>query len=316
MRKILIISDPMEKFNILGDSTYLLTLTAGDMGFQISQCLPEDVYSINNQAFANVNNLRLTHGLSAIHSQQKWFEKTAIEEHISLADFEIILVRNDPPFTLEYYYLTQILQLAQIQGVKVINSPQILRNFNEKLSILNFPQHITPTLVSKNKAVLKKFIQQQGICIAKPIDMMGGRGVFKTGGEDPNQDAILESLTNYYTTSIMVQRFIPEVIAGDKRIFVINGEVIDYCLCRIPQTGQIRGNLAVGGRGEVQPLNEHDYLIARDVAIWLKQQGIAIAGLDVIGNYLTEVNLTSPTGAQQIYRESGINVFERLLTGL
>lgn len=316
MRKILLISDPMEKFNILGDSTYLLTLTAGDMGFQISQCLPEEVYSINNQAFANVNNIRLTHGLSAIHSQTNWFEKIASTEPVNLSDFEIILVRNDPPFTLEYYYLTQILELAQAQGVKVINSPRILRNFNEKLSILNFPQHIVPTLVSKNKTVLKKFIQEQGICIAKPIDMMGGRGVFKTGGEDPNQDAILESLTNYYTTSIMVQRFIPEVVAGDKRIFVINGEVIDYCLCRIPQNGQIRGNLAVGGRGEVQPLNEHDYLIARDVAAWLKQQQIAIAGLDVIGNYLTEVNLTSPTGAQQIYRERGINVFERLLTGL
>ncbi len=316
MRKILLISDPMEKFNILGDSTYLLTLTAGDMSFQISQCLPEDVYSINNQPFANVNNIRLAHGLSAIHSQASWFEKIAREEPVNLSDFEIILVRNDPPFTLEYYYLTQILELAQTQGVKVINSPHILRNFNEKLSILNFPQHIVPTLVSKNKTVLKKFIQEQGSCIAKPIDMMGGRGVFKTGGEDPNQDAILESLTNYYTTSIMVQRFIPEVVAGDKRIFVINGEVIDYCLCRIPQNGQIRGNLAVGGRGEVQPLNEHDYLIARDVAGWLKQQQIAIAGLDVIGNYLTEVNLTSPTGAQQIYRESGINVFERLLTGL
>lgn len=316
MRKILLISDPMEKFNILGDSTYLLTLTAGDMGFQISQCLPEDVYSINNQPFANVNNIRLAHGLSAIHSQASWFEKIAREEPVNLSDFEIILVRNDPPFTLEYYYLTQILELAQTQGVKVINSPHILRNFNEKLSILNFPQHIVPTLVSKNKTVLKKFIQEQGSCIAKPIDMMGGRGVFKTGGEDPNQDAILESLTNYYTTSIMVQRFIPEVVAGDKRIFVINGEVIDYCLCRIPQNGQIRGNLAVGGRGEVQPLNEQDYLIASDVAVWLKQQQIAIAGLDVIGNYLTEVNLTSPTGAQQIYRESGINVFERLLTGL
>ncbi len=316
MRKILLISDPMEKFNILGDSTYLLTLTAGDMGFQISQCLPEDVYSINNQAFANINNIRLAHGLSAIHSQAGWFEKIASAEQVNLSDFEIILVRNDPPFTLEYYYLTQILELAHAQGVKVINSPQILRNFNEKLSILNFPQHIVPTLVSKNKPVLKKFIREQEICIAKPIDMMGGRGVFKTGGEDPNQDAILESLTNYYTTSIMVQRFIPEVVAGDKRIFVINGEVIDYCLCRIPQSGQIRGNLAVGGRGEVQPLNEHDYLIARDVAVWLKQQQIAIAGLDVIGNYLTEVNLTSPTGAQQIYRESGINVFERLLIGL
>ena len=316
MRKILLISDPMEKFNILGDSTYLLTLTAGDMGFQISQCLPEDVYSINNQAFANINNIRLAHGLSAIHSQAGWFEKIASAEQVNLSDFEIILVRNDPPFTLEYYYLTQILELAHAQGVKVINSPQILRNFNEKLSILNFPQHIVPTLVSKNKPVLKKFIREQEICIAKPIDMMGGRGVFKTGGEDPNQDAILESLTNYYTTSIMVQRFIPEVVAGDKRIFVINGEVIDYCLCRIPQSGQIRCNLAVGGRGEVQPLNEHDYLIARDVAVWLKQQQIAIAGLDVIGNYLTEVNLTSPTGAQQIYRESGINVFERLLIGL
>lgn len=316
MRKVLIISDPMEKFNIDGDSTYLLTLTAGEMGYDISQCLPQDLYSINNQAYANINKIKLKHGLSAIHSHAQWFTVTEELGQVDLSSFDLILVRNDPPFTLEYYYLTQILDLVYSRGVKVINSPQILRNFNEKLSILNFPQHITPTLVSKNKGVLKDFIREHGACIAKPIDMMGGRGVFKTGGDDPNQDAILESLTNYYTASIMVQRFIPEIVAGDKRVFVINGEVIDFCLCRIPQNGQIRGNLAVGGRGEVQQLTKQDHEIAQDVAVWLRKQDIAIAGLDIIGNYLTEVNLTSPTGAQQIYRESGINIFERLLSGL
>jgi glutathione synthase len=232
---------------------------------------------------------------------------------VNLTHFDAILVRNDPPFNLEYYYLTQILELAERSGVKVLNKPSALRNFNEKLAILNFPELITPTLVSKNKQVILDFILEHGVCVAKPIDMMAGRGVFRIANDDPNQGAILESLTDYFTQTIMVQKFIPEVIHGDKRIFIIDGKIVDHCLYRIPQNGQIRGNLAVGGRGEVHPLNAEDYRIAEEVAKWLKQNEILIAGIDVIGTCLTEVNITSPTAMQQIYQQAGVNVAELIL---
>jgi glutathione synthase len=233
---------------------------------------------------------------------------------INLNEFDAVLVRNDPPFNMEYYYLTQILELLEKSGTtKVINHPRALRNFNEKLAILNFPELITPTIVSKSKDVLRDFISSHGVCVAKPIDMMAGRGVFRISPDDPNQNVILETLTNYFIQTIMVQKYIPEVVEGDKRIFIINGQVVDYCLYRIPPNGQIRGNLAVGGRGEVHKLTPKDYAIALHVAKWLNAHGIIFAGIDVIGNYLTEVNITSPTGAHQVLKNSGINVTELVL---
>lgn len=313
MKKILIIADPLTNFNIAGDSTYLMMLTAKDMGFQLSYCAPAEIYARGNQAFANICELELAHGLDGIYSTKDWFQVVERLDRVNLTYFDAILVRNDPPFNLEYYYLTQILELAELSGVKVLNNPSALRNFNEKLTILNFPDLITPTLVSKNKQVILDFILEHGVCVAKPIDMMAGRGVFRIANDDPNQGAILESLTDYFTQTIMVQKFIPEVIHGDKRIFIIDGEIVDHCLYRIPQNGQIRGNLAVGGRGEVHPLNDADYKIASEVAAWLKQKGILIAGIDVIGTCLTEVNITSPTAMQQIYQQTGVNVAELIL---
>lgn len=316
MKKILIIADPLDKLNIMGDSTYLMMLTAKDMGFSVSYCHPSDLYSLNNQALANVAELDIVHGMADIYTTKHWYQVVKILSGVDLINFDAVLVRNDPPFNLEYYYLTQILELAENAGVKILNNPRSLRNCNEKLTILNFPELITPTLVSKNKQVIMDFIAQHGVCVAKPIDMMAGRGVFRISNDDPNQGAILESLTDYYTQTIMVQKFIPEVIYGDKRIFIINGEVVSHCLYRIPQSGQIRGNLAVGGRGEVYPLNEDDYKIANVVAKWLKEQNIIIAGIDVIGTCLTEVNITSPTAMHQIYQQGGVNVAELILNTL
>ena len=313
MKKILIIADHPANFKIQGDSTYLLLLTAHELNYSISYCSADNLRALNNHAFADVQSLQLQHGMDQIHSTPDWFSLDEIQFNVALTEFDLIMVRSDPPFNMEYYYLTQILDLAVRQGVKVINSPATLRNFNEKLTILNFPQHIPATLVSKNKSHLKQFMATHGFCVVKPIDMMAGRGVFKISLEDPNCDAILEQLTDYFTQTVMIQRFIPEVVQGDKRIFIINGQVIAHCLYRIPQNGQIRGNLAVGGRGEVHPLNADDYVIAEDVAKWLRQEGIQIAGIDVIGKCLTEVNITSPTGAQQIYAQTGINIFEALL---
>lgn len=316
MQKLLIISDPIEKFNINGDTTYLLMLTAKDLGIEIYNCLPQELYLKGNTAYANVRMLQINHGTDLIHSTPNWVDTIETKEEFNLNNFDSIMVRNDPPFNMEYYYLTQILEFAEKTGVKVVNPAACLRNFNEKLAILNFPELITPTLVSRDKKVIFNFIAEHGNCVAKPIDMMAGRGVFKISPEDPNQAAILENLTNYYTQTIMVQRFIPEVILGDKRIFIVNGKVIDYCLYRIPQNGQIRGNLAVGGRGEVHRLDENDYVLANKVAKWLIENHIPFAGIDVIGKCLTEVNITSPTGAQQIFRDTGINVTKLLLDGL
>ncbi|RTL02737.1 MAG: glutathione synthase [Proteobacteria bacterium] len=313
MKKILFIADPLKNINIYSDSTYLMFLTAHDMQFDIYYCTPADVFAVNNHGFANVSQVQVAHGVAQIHSTPDWFSFNTQINHQELSEFAAIFVRNDPPFNLEYYYLTQILQLAESSTTKVINHPSALRNCNEKLTILNFPDLITPTLVSKNKHVILDFIAKHGVCVAKPIDMMAGRGVFRIAADDPNQNAILESLTDYFNQTIMVQKFIPEVVQGDKRIFIINGEVVSYCLYRIPQNGQIRGNLAVGGRGEVHPLNEDDYRIANQVAQWLKEQGILIAGIDVIGKCLTEVNITSPTAMQQIYRDGGVNVAKLIL---
>jgi len=313
MKKILIISDPLEKFRITGDTTYLLMLTAHDLGFEIYQCQPENLFALGNQAYAKINRIDINHSLQNIHNDTPWYTKTNTLTDYNLASIDIIMVRNDPPFNMEYYYLTQILELAERNGAKVINPASTLRNFNEKLAILNFPELITPTLVSRGKEIINQFIAKHDICVAKPIDMMAGRGVFRVSTDDPNQAAILENLTNYFSQTIMVQKFIPEVVNGDKRIFIINGQVIDYCLYRIPQGGQIRGNLAVGGRGEVHPLTNDDYHIAGKVAEWLVKNNIIFAGIDVIGKCLTEINITSPTGAQQILHESGINVTELLL---
>ena len=314
MKKILIIADPIQNININGDSTYLMFLTAHDLGYQVFYTTPNKLFALNNQAFAHVIELSIKHGVDEIHSTPNWFEIKQEINDFDLTNFDGIYIRNDPPFNMEYYYLTQILDLCANSGVKIFNNPTILRNCNEKLTILNFPEHITPTLVSKDKQTILNFINTHDICVAKPIDLMAGRGIFRVTKDEANKNAILESLTDYYTQTIMVQKFIPEVIHGDKRIFIINGEVISHCLYRIPQNGEIRGNLAVGGRGEVHPLNEHDYVIATTGAKWLVQQNIMIAGIDVIGKCLTEVNVTSPTAMQQIYRDTKINIAEKILT--
>ncbi|MDD3265645.1 MAG: glutathione synthase [Burkholderiales bacterium] len=313
MKKVLFIADPLSGIKITGDSTYLMLITAYDLGYELYVAESKDLFAIGNHAYVNVEKLQLSHGVKDIHSTQNWYTVTDKFSKYSLTNFDAVYVRNDPPFNMEYYYLTQILDLAVNLGVNVVNNPTLLRNCNEKLTILNFPHLITPTLVAKDKATILEFIKEQGVCVAKPIDLMGGRGIFRIAADDPNQNAILESLTDYYTQTIMVQKFIPEVVNGDKRIFIIDGEVVEYCLARIPQNGEIRGNLAVGGRGEVQKLTDSDKTIANEVAKWLKNKGIMIAGLDVIGTCLTEVNITSPTSMQQIYRESGINVARLIL---
>ena len=308
MKKILFICDPLHTFKVHADTTYLFMLTAAEAGYNVSYALPNMVYAENEIAMGITTELTLLATNQDIPGTVlPWYDETTRTNH-ALSNFDVIMVRNDPPFNMEYYYLTQILALAEQQGVKVVNNSHALRNFNEKLSILNFPHLITPTIVSKNKEIILDFITKHHDCVIKPLDLMAGRGVFKISPTEVNCGAIMESATDYYTQSVMVQKFIPEVIHGDRRIFIVNGTVIDHCLYRIPQENQIRGNIAAGGRGEVHPLTADDHVLANEVAIWLVKQKVILAGIDVIGNKLTEINITSPTGARQILQQSGVNV--------
>jgi glutathione synthase len=310
MQPILIICDPLDGFKIATDTTYLIIETALKLGYPTHYCLPQQVYADDAQIQAQVRQIiQLKKGEGV---DQKWYADGQ-PEVMDLKDFAVVLVRNDPPFNLEYYYLTTLLSLAEKNGARVVNNGASLRNFNEKLAILNFPEFITPTVVTKDKEVINDFLNRHDNCVIKPLDLMAGRSVFKLTTTDINRNVIIETITNYYTQTIMLQRFIPEVVLGDKRIFIVDGEVIKSCLYRIPQNNQIRGNLAAGGRGEAHPISAEDYVLATTVAKWLKQHDIVFAGLDVIGNKLTEINITSPTGARQILEQSGINVAELLL---
>lgn len=314
MQKILLICDPLESFKTLTDTTYSLMIAASDLNIEVFYCYPSDIYLDNNLALANITAIDvLARGSDEPGSVVPWFKRNATFKNVNLTDFRAILVRNDPPFDMEYYYLTQILTVAEKNGARVFNNSSSLRNFNEKLAILNFPELITPTIVAKSKAVIEEFLAKHDQCVIKPLDLMAGRGIFKISLNDVNCGAILENSTNYFTQTVMVQKFIPEVIYGDRRIFIIHGEVIDHCLYRIPQNGAIRGNIAAGGRGEVHPLTAEDHALATVVAKWLIQHDIVFSGIDVIGNKLTEVNITSPTGTRQIFKHTGIDIPKLIL---
>ncbi|HMT02990.1 MAG TPA: glutathione synthase [Burkholderiales bacterium] len=310
-KKILFICDPLDSFKIKTDTTYFLMLTASELNYSIFYCYPQDIYADNEIIKANVIKIQITK-----KSQINWYEEQSKNILHHLDYFNAVFVRNDPPFNMEYYYLTQLLTLAEEQGVKVLNNSNSLRNFNEKLSILNFPQLITPTTITKNKNVIIEFLNKHEECVIKPLDEMAGRSVFKISINDFNKNTIIETITNYFTKTIMLQKFIPEVKHGDKRIFIVNGQVIDMCLLRIPPKMQIRSNIALGGTGEVQKISKEDFNLSNTVAQWLIKKNIVFAGLDVIGNYLNEINITSPTGTQQIFENSGINIPKLLLENI
>jgi glutathione synthase len=226
----------------------------------------------------------------------------------SLASFDAVLMRKDPPFDTEYFYATHLLSRAQAQGAKVFNSGQSLRDHPEKLAILEFPHLAPTTLVSADTARLKAFIADHGDVIVKPLDGMGGTGIFRVKNGDANTNVILETLTHWGTQTIMAQTYLPAIVDGDKRVLLIDGEPVPYCLARIPQGGETRGNLAAGGRGEARALTESDWRIARNVAAALKGRGLFLVGLDIIGEHLTEINVTSPTCFQEITQQTGFDV--------
>ncbi|HJX58726.1 MAG TPA: glutathione synthase [Thiobacillus sp.] len=234
----------------------------------------------------------------------------------ALKDFDAVLMRSDPPVDTDYLLATQLLGIAEANGARVLNRPAALRDFNEKLAILNFPQFVAPTLVAADAAEIGNFLAEHGDIIVKPLTEMGGSGIFRLTLSDPNRNAILETLTRHGRRAIMAQRYLPAISEGDKRILLIAGEVVPWALARIPQAGETRGNLAAGGTARAQPLSARDREIAEAIAPWARDRGIFLAGLDVIGDCLTEINVTSPTGFQEITAQTGHDVAAQFIAAV
>ena len=233
-----------------------------------------------------------------------------------LESFAAVLMRKDPPFDMEYVYSTYLLEAAEARGARVFNRPRALRDYNEKMAIARFAEFIVPTLVTRDPELLQEFIEEHADVIVKPLDGMGGESVFRVGGRDPNRNVIVETVGRHGARTVMAQRFIPEIVHGDKRVLVVAGEPVPQVLARIPKPGETRGNLAVGGRGVARPLSARDRDIAQSVGARLWAEGMLVVGLDVIGDYLTEVNVTSPTGFVEIAQQTGFDVAGRFAEAL
>ncbi len=288
-----VVMDPIANIKYYKDTTLALLLAAQERGWDLYYMEQSDLYLLQGEARASVR------ALFVADNAETWYELGPREDK-SLGEINVILMRKDPPFDNEYIYSTYILEAAENQGALVLNKPQSLRDCNEKVFATQFPQCCPPVLVSRNAQQLRDFHRQHQDVIFKPLDGMGGSSIFRCRADDPNVGVILETLTQHGTQLTMAQRYIPEISAGDKRILVVDGEPVPYCLARIPAQGETRGNLAAGGRGVAQPLTERDHWIVAQVAPVLKAKGLLFVGLDVIGDYLTEINVTSPTCAREI----------------
>ena len=307
---ILFIADPLAGFKTYKDTTYAMMREAARRGHRLFHTLSAELSVQNGIVYAAAAPFEFL-GAKDDHDHA-WFEAGSPVQ-TALIEFGAVIMRTDPPFDMQYLYATQLLTLAESQGAKVFNSGQAMRDFNEKLAILNFPQFVSPTIVTTRAADVRAFLAEHGDIIVKPLDGMGGMGIFRLTGQDLNIGSILETLMRLDTRTIMVQRYIPDIVKGDKRVLVIGGEVIPYALARIPQNGETRGNLAAGGRGVAQELSACDREIAETLAPELKRRGILLAGLDIIGECLTEVNVTSPTGFQEISKQKGWDVAARFI---
>ena len=298
---ILFIADPLAEFKTYKDTTYAMMHEMAKRGWSLAHTLADQ---LSVQAGVVMAQATSVHFIGAQdHDDHHWFDCHAVT-HTALKDFDAVIMRTDPPFNMQYLYATQLLTLAEQQGARVFNSGQAMRDLNEKLAILNFPQFTVPMIVTTRQADVRAFLSKYHDIIVKPLDGMGGMGIFRLTESDPNIGSILEMLMHLDSRTIMVQRYIPEIINGDKRILIIGGKIIPYALARIPQGKETRGNLAAGGKGIAQPLSSRDREIAETLAPVLWQKGIMLAGLDVIGDYLTEINVTSPTGFQEISQQT------------
>ncbi|MDX2218956.1 MAG: glutathione synthase [Burkholderiales bacterium] len=292
--------DPLEKLKPYKDSTVAMMRAAAKRGHEIFAFEPRDMAASQGTVIANIRKV-------TVHADNEhWFDAEPHREY-SLSDFDAVLMRKDPPFDMEFFYATLLLELAESQGANVINRPRSLRDYNEKFATTKFPQFTVPVLVTKDVARINAFIDAQGDTILKKLDGMGGTSIFRVRKDDPNRNAIIEVQTVNGAETIMAQRYIPEIVKGDKRVLVINGKPAPYCLARIPKAGETRGNLAAGGKGVAQPISDRDREIAETIGPKLVADGLLFVGLDVIGDYLTEVNVTSPTCMVEIFEQTGFD---------
>jgi len=299
--KIAFLADPLSSFKIYKDSTFAMMAEAARRGHEVYAFQQRHMALKEGKVTAHVSRIELTGDKDA------WY-KAAPSEDTSLSAFDAVIQRKDPPFDMEYVYGTYLLQLAEKQGAKVFNKPSAIRDHNEKLSIAQFSQFTAPTLVTSDETRLRDFQAEHGDVILKPLDGMGGAGIFRVKADGLNLGSIIETLTQLGTRTIMAQRYIPDIVKGDKRILLIDGKPVPFCLARIPQAGEVRGNLAAGGTGVAQPLSPRDREIAEALGPELAARGLLLVGLDVIGDYLTEVNVTSPTCFQEITQQTGFQV--------
>ena len=300
--KFLFIADPLENFKIYKDTTFAMMREAQRRGHSLAVCEPRHVSWVRGgQVTAQVRHITLTGDKDA------WFSVKS-GETVALAGFGAVLMRKDPPFDSEYFYATHMLEQAEREGAKVFNKPRALRDHPEKLAIMEFPQFIGPTIVTRDAAEIRRFHAEHKDIILKPLDGMGGMGIFRVGPDGLNLGSITETLNRDGAQSVMVQKFLPEIAAGDKRVLIIGGKPVPFCLARIPQGGEVRGNLAAGGKGVAQPLSARDREIAEALGPVLQSRGLLLAGVDVIGDCVTEINVTSPTCFQEIFDQTGCDV--------
>ena len=308
---LLFVADPLATFKPYKDSTYAMMREAAARGHRLLACEPKDLaWSRGERVSATVRSIEITGDLD------DWYTEPALPARIALADAQAVLMRKDPPFDSEYFYATHLLEQAGREGARVFNQPRALRDHPEKLAILEFPQWIGPTLVTRDAAEIRRFHAAHGDIILKPLDGMGGMGIFRVGPDGLNLGSITETLNRHGTTTVMVQKYLSEIVAGDKRILVIAGVPVPFSLARIPQGSEIRGNLATGGKGVAQPLSARDREIAEALGPRLAARGLLLVGLDVIGDSLTEINVTSPTCFQEIEQQMGFPVAKVFIDAL
>ena len=305
----LFIADPLESFKIQKDSTLAMMRAAQEVGHRLWFCQSRNVLWRDDLVVADCQSLVIK------PSSTNWYELGDIESR-ALKSFSAVLMRTDPPFDIEYLNTTWLLSAAVRQGAKVFNEPSAVRDHSEKLSITEFPELIPPTLVTRELAAVERFHQIHRDIVIKPLDGMGGMGVFRVGADGLNLASIVETLGENGARTLMVQRFLPEIAQGDKRVLLIGGEVVPFALARIPQGNEIRGNLAAGGKGVAMPLTEGEKRVAEKLAPILNQRGLFLVGLDLIGGYLTEINVTSPTCFVEITDQSDFNVPQFWLAAL
>ncbi|PRD66346.1 glutathione synthase [Malikia granosa] len=311
---ILFIADPLESFKTYKDSTFAMMREAQRRGHQLMACEPKDLmWQRGGRVTAYVRDITLT------GDADDWFvaaQQAPDERPQALAEVDAVLMRKDPPFDSEYFYATHLLGQAQREGARVFNDPAALRNHPEKLAIMEFPELIAPTLVTRDAADVRRFHEEHGDIILKPLDGMGGMGIFRVGADGLNLGSITETLNRHGAQSLMVQKFLPSIAQGDKRVLLIGGKPVPYSLARIPQGSEIRGNLAAGGKGVAQPLSARDREIAEALGPVLLARGLLLVGLDIIGEHLTEINVTSPTCFQEIFDQTGCDVAALYLEAL